>query len=460
MQEHIYKTSKEASLAVALIIGFIHPFIFSSLNIALPTIGNELKMDAVQLGWVATASLLMQAILMVPCARIGDIIGRKKFFFIGMFIYIVFSTLAVFSGSGIMLIGCFAGIGIAAAINYGTIMAIFPAVYPLAERGKALGIVSAAIYAGISSGPILGGFITEHFGWRSIFIANSVIGLSALILGILKLKDEWKEAGGEKLDITGTFIYMIAILAIMYGFSQLPATPYIFLILFGVAAMVMFIWWEMRVKQPILNISLFRHNISFAFSNIATLINYCGTTGVSMLLSLYLQYIKGFSPFISGLVLVSQPLIMTVISPYAGRLSDKIEPRIVASVGMALTTVSLIMLIFIDSDTSLPYIIALLIILGTGLGLFASPNTNAIMSAVDKRYFGIASATLGTMRTLGQVLSIGIVMILFGIFIGKAQINPGNYPEFVHSAKISFLIFAVLCVLGIFSSLARGKLRQ
>jgi MFS family permease len=460
MQENVYKTSKEASLAVALIIGFIHPFVFSSLNIALPTIGNELKMNAVMLGWVATASLLTQAILMVPCARIGDIIGRKKFFFIGMLTYIVFSTLVVYSNSGIMLIGCFAGMGIAAAINYGTIMAIFPAVYPISERGKALGIVSAAIYLGISSGPLLGGFMTEHLGWRSIFVANSIIGLSALVLGIIKLKDEWKEARGEKLDITGTFIYMIAILSIMYGFSQLPATPYIFLIVFGIGVMVLFIWWEMRVKEPILNISLFRHNISFAFSNLATLINYCATTGVAMLLSFYLQYIKGLSPVFSGFILVAQPIVMAVVSPYAGRLSDKIQPRIVASIGMALTTVSLIMLVFIDSGTPFVYIVIVLLIMGLGLGLFASPNTNAIMSAVEKKYFGIASATLGTMRTLGQVLSIAVVIILFNLLIGKAQINPENYPAFMQSAKIAFLIFAILSFAGIFSSMARGNIRK
>jgi MFS family permease len=213
----------------------------------------------------------------------------------------------------------------------------------------------------------------------------------------------------------------------------------------------------MRSKSPVLDMTLFRHNLVFSMSNLAALINYMATSAVTFLLSLYLQYIKALTPDVAGLVLIAQPVIMTVVSPVAGRLSDRIEPRVMASIGMGFTFAGLVMLAFLSFDTPIVYIIVSLVILGLGFGLFSSPNTNAVMSAVEKKYYGVASGTLGTMRTIGQTFSMGISLLIFSLFMGNQKISAQVFPQFLSGINILFILCAVLCLLGIFASLARGK---
>lgn len=248
-------------------------------------------------------------------------------------------------------------------------------------------------------------------------------------------------------------------IAIMYGFTMLPELPGAVLILAGALGIVAFVKWENRVEHPILHINLFRNNRVFALSNLAALINYSATFAVGFLLSLYLQYIKGLTPQNAGLVLVASPVVQAIFSPFAGRLSDKIEPRIVSSAGMGLAVIGLIFFIFLDKTTSLWFIIAGLIILGLGFALFTSPNTNAVMSSVNKRFYGVASATLATMRQIGMMFSMGMVMLIFAMYLGRVQITPEYYPAFMSSVNTAFIIFAIFCFGGIFASLARGKVR-
>ena len=209
-----------------------------------------------------------------------------------------------------------------------------------------------------------------------------------------------------------------------------------------------------------LNTRLFAQNRTFALSNLAALINYSATSAVTFLLSLYLQYIKALTPQQAGLVLIAQPVIQATFSPLAGRLSDRIEPRIVASAGMMLTAIGLAVLILVGAATPLWIITANLALLGFGFALFSSPNMNAIMGSVPKPFYGVASGTLGTMRLVGQMFSVGIATLLFAIYIGRVEIEPETYTLFLLSAKTAFAIFAALCVGGIFASLARGKLRE
>jgi EmrB/QacA subfamily drug resistance transporter len=396
---------------------------------------------------------------LVPFGRIADIYGRKKIFTGGVIIYTLSSLLAAISTSAAMLISFRVLQGIGGAMIFGTGVAILTSVFPPGDRGRALGINAAAVYIGLSLGPPAGGFLTEHFGWRSVFLTNVFLGLIIIIAIIWGLKGEWRGAKGEKVDFTGAIIYSLALVAVMYGFSLLPAMIGGVLIITGVLGILGFIRWEMRVESPLLNISLFRNNSVFTFSNLAALINYSATSATGFLLSLYLQYVKGVGPEHAGLILVSQPVVMAVLSPLAGRLSDRVEPRLLASIGMALTTLGLVLLAFLNQDTGFGFILTSLIILGSGFGLFSSPNTNAVMSSVEKKFYGVASGTLGTMRLIGQMLSLGIAMLLFALYLGQVQITPEYYPLFVKSIRTAFIIFAVLCFGGIFASLARGKVR-
>jgi EmrB/QacA subfamily drug resistance transporter len=451
--------TKRIALPVTTLAAFLPPFGISSVNIALPSIGKEFLLDAILLSWISTAYLLASTIFLVPFGRIADLYGRKRIFTYGILTFTVASVGSGISNSAVMLL-CFRilqGIGGAAIFCIGA--AILTSVFPSNELGKVLGINVAAVYLGYSLGPFLGGFLTHHLGWRSIFLVNVLVGLIIVVFVFWKLKGEWYGTEKKEFDLTGSTIYSITLLFIMYGFSHLSTMPGVGFFLSGVLGILVFIRWETKTESPVLNITLFRKNRVFAFSNLATLINYSATFAVTFLLSLYLQYIKGLTPENAGFILISQPMVQASFSPFAGRLSDRIEPRIVASVGMALTGVGLFLLTALDGETTVGYIIASLVVLGFGFALFSSPTITAVMSSVENRFYGVASGTLGTMRGMGMVFSMGITLMIFSSYLGKVRVTPEHYPVFIKSIKLAFTFFAVLCLGGIFASLARGKVR-
>jgi EmrB/QacA subfamily drug resistance transporter len=451
---------KKSALIIATLNSFITPFMGSSVNIALPAIEKEFHMDAVLLSWIATAYLLAVAVSLVPFGRLADIYGRKKIFTLGVIVFSLASIFCAASFSTHMLL-CFRILqGIGNAMVFATGMAILVSVYPPQERGKVLGINVAAVYIGLSAGPFMGGILTQYFTWRSIFLVTIPLCLFILILIFWRLKGEWADAKGEKFDFFGAFIYAVAVVGILYGLTLLPSFMSLWIIMIGILGLFVFIKWELKEKSPVFQVRLFTTNRVFAFSSLAALIHYSATFALTFLLSLYLQHIKALSPQLAGLVLVAQPVVMAMFSPSAGKLSDRIEPGIVATFGMILTTVGLFLLTFLEMDTSLVYIIGCLVLLGFGFAFFSSPNTNAILSSVEKRFFGIASGTVGTMRTLGMMISMGIATVLFSIFIGRIQITPEHYPALIKSINIAFMIFAIFCFGGIFASLVRGKLRE
>ena len=450
---------KRVVLFIATLSSFLTPFMGSAITVALPSIGREFAVDAVLLGWVTTAYLLAAAMFLVPFGRIADIYGRKKIFTCGMVVFALSLFLSANSTSLPLLVSFQALQGIGGAMIYGTSVAILTSAFPLGERGKVLGINAAATYSGISLGPFLGGVLTERFSWRSIFLAGLFLCLMIIAIVFGKLKGEWAGARGERFDLVGSVIYSISLAAVIYGFSLLPSTFGMLLIFAGGLGLLAFFILETQMKNPVLNVHLFLSNRVFAFSNLAALINYSATFAVSFLLSLYLQYVKGLSPQSAGLVLLAQPVVQAVMSPFSGRLSDKVEPRIVASAGMTLTFAGLLLFAFLNEGTALSLIVANLSLLGLGFALFSSPNTNAVMSSVERRFYGVASGTLGTMRLIGQTLSMAIAMLILTLYLGRVQITPEQYPLFLEGVKTVFMVFSALCFLGVFASLVRGRLR-
>ena len=450
---------KKPALVVTTIGSFLVPFMGSSVNIALPTIGKEFAMDAVLLGWVTTSFLMAATIFLVPLGKIADIYGRKKIFLLGFILYTVSSLFCAISPSPLFLISFRVLNGIGASMTFSPGVAILMSIYPPRERGKVLGINVAAVYSGLSCGPFLGGLLTQYFGWRSIFLLNVPLGLFIILLTLWKLKGEWIEATDEKCDVMGSLLFSFTLVTVMYGLSQLRRIEGFFLVLLGAAGVFLFVKWETKAASPVLNIDLFKENKVFAFSNLAALINYSATFAVGFLMSLYLQFIKGLHPQEAGVILVSQPIMQAIFSPLAGRLSDRIEPRLVASIGMGITALGLFLLTFLDQNTTIPFIMGSLILLGLGFGLFSSPNTNAVMGSVEQKFYGVAAGILGTMRATGMMFSMGMVMLILTIYMGPTQIMPSYYPLFTKSLKTAFIIFTALCVAGIFASLSRGKVR-
>ena len=446
-------------LIVSTAAAFLTPFTSSALNVALPSIGREFSMTAVLLGWVATAFILSAAVCLVPFGKLADIHGRKRIFGWGSLFYAMTSILSAVAASPGFLLASRVLQGIGGAMIFSTGMAMLTSAYPLGERGKVLGINVSSTYLGLSLGPVLGGVLTQNLGWRSIFWIQGALGLVVFGLVLAYLRGEWAEAKGERFDASGSLLLALTLIAVMLGLSRLPKFAGWILLVAGVGAGAFFVRLETRKSNPVLDMNLFRRNTVFAFSNLAALVNYAATFAVGFLVSLYLQYVKGLTPQKAGLILIAQPVMMAVFSPLAGRLSDKIEPRFLASSGMALSVLGLLLLSFLGPATGFGFIVAALVVLGFGFALFSSPNTNAVMSSVEKPSYGVASATLGTMRATGQMLSMGAAMLIFSIFLGAARITPDVFPQFLAAVRTAFWFFAALCLGGVFASLSRGRLR-
>lgn len=446
-------------LVVTTIGSFLMMLALSAVNVALPSMGKDLSMNAVALGWVALAFTLSTGMFLVPLGKLADRLGRTAMFVYGIWIFTAASFLLAVASYPWMVIALRAVQGLGGAMFFVTVLAILVSAYPPEESGKVLGIHVASTYAGLSVGPFIGGLLTQHFGWRSIFFINVPIGLAVAVLSMWKFPRHRREAATGDFDVTGSLIYIVTLFAALYGFSLIPDFTAIFFIAAGVLGAVAFVWWERRTDDPVLDLSLFTRNVVFTLSSTAALISYAAIFSVTFLLSFYLQYIKGLTPQKAGLLLVCQPAVMAILSPVAGRLSDKIEPRVLASVGMALIAVCLFFLASLSYQSSLVSVILGVSTLGAGIALFSSPNINAIMSSAGEHLHGVASSIVATARSLGQILSMGIAMLTFALFIGQAQITPSLYFALLKASRTAFIIFGILCTAGIFASLARGNVR-
>ncbi|MBN2733803.1 MAG: MFS transporter [Methanomicrobiaceae archaeon] len=447
-------------LLITSIGSFLTPFMGSSINIAIPEIGSEFLSDAVLLSWVPTAYLLASAIMIVPMGRLADIRGRAKIFLWGITIYTLGSLLSTMVPSIETLILFRVLQGIGGAMIFGTSVAIIASVFPANLRGRALGINVAFVYSGLTFGPVVGGLLTEFFGWRSIFYANVIIGILIIAAGLKYLNITEITEKKSTFDYMGAVLYAAAIFFVMTGFQGISETQGLVLMSAGIITGLIFFMWEKRTEYPVFNITLLTKNRVFAFSNLAAFINYSATYAIGFLLSLYLQLVKGFSPFNAGLILIAQPVLQTVLSPYAGRLSDKIESRILATAGMAMITAGLILFSFLSDETSVIVIVANLAFLGIGFAFFSSPNTHAVMDSVSERYYGVASGILGTTRLCGMMASMGISMMVFAIIMQKIPLAEVPPELLTDSVNLAFMIFVFLCIIGTAASMIRGKKRE
>lgn len=351
------RTSKRDVLLITCLASSLTPFMGASVNVAPPAIGGQFQTSAVALGWVATAFLLAAAVGLVPIGRLADLRGRKKVFAAGLAVYSAGSLLCGLAPSLLALVLFRVVQGIGGAMVFGTSTAILTATVTPSERGMALGWNVASVYAGLALGPLLGGILTENLGWRNLFFASLPVTLLILVLATRRRREEPVEVEGERFDWVGASIYGMGLVALMTGFVSLPALCGLFLLLAGVVGLVVFALWQLRTTSPLVNLDLFLKSRALAFSNLAALINHSATAAVVFLLSFYLQYSRLLSPGNAGLVLVAQPVLQATLSPLAGRLSDHIQPRIVASIGMSMTVLGLALLAFLTPGTPLVLVV-------------------------------------------------------------------------------------------------------
>ncbi|MCL1937278.1 MAG: MFS transporter [Candidatus Azobacteroides sp.] len=453
MQQNINKNS---ALVVLCFASFLVPFMGSAINLALPQIGKTFSMSAVYLSWIATSYLITTAIFQVPFARLADIVGRRKIFIAGLSLFSLATFGCGFSPSEILLIAFRVFSGLGAAMMFGTNMAILTSIFPANERGKAIGINTSVVYLALAVGPYVGGTLTQHWGWPSLFYVAGLSGIVTVVCAFLFLRSEWVESKGEKFDYSGSFIYAIGLFSLIFGFSQLPVSSSFIWIAAGCAAFVLFVLYELKQEQPVFNVRIFSGNKLFGLSSLSALINYASTSGIAFMMSLYL-YVRGYDAQHAGTILIVQACFQSVVSLVAGKLSDKFNPSLLATAGMGIILVGLCGFTFLSISTPVFFIIILLILLGIGFGLFSSPNANVIMGSVEKKYFGQASATMGTMRLTGQAFSMGIAMMALSLHVRDKVLTPELHPLFMKSLHVSFIIFAVLCGIGMYASSFRTK---
>jgi EmrB/QacA subfamily drug resistance transporter len=456
------RSLRRYALLITLISSFLTPFMGSSLDLALKTISQDLHADAVSTTWIQLIYLLTSAALLVPFGRAADIYGRKKVYVLGLGVYTAATALAATAGSIGWLIAFRALQGVGGAMVFGTAVAILTSVFPPSERGRVLGINTGAVYTGLTLGPVLGGFLTQHVGWRAIFLITAVLAAGALVLALLRLRGEWAGSAGQPYDWSGAVVFTASIAMLILGVSSVYRIPLArWLIPLALVGLGAFVAIQLRVHSPVLDLRRFRGNAVFFFSNLAALVHYSATFGLGQLLSLYLQVVKGMSPDHAGLVLLVQPVMMAVLSPLTGWLSERVQPRLLASSGMGLMAGGLLAFSTLAAASPLALVLGTSFVVGVGYALFSAPNTNAVMGSVPRADYGVASSTLGTMRLVGQAMSMSIVLLFLSIYVGTVELDPQQVAslstDFLVAMHWAFRVFTVLCVVGIGASLARGR---
>lgn len=447
-------TTEKRIVSAVLLTSFMGPFLGSCINIAIPAIAVEFACPATELSWLATAFLLGAVALLLPFGRMSDVFGRCRIYGIGTAAMAVVSFIAAFSPSASFLIAMRALQGLSLGLVFSSGMALLVAAHPAKKRGRAIGYSAAATYIGLSLGPVIGGLVTQYLGWRLIFFLAAAVILASSLL-VHTVKEDWYGEREGGFDMLGSLFYAAASTLTLYGLSSLSETPWMRFVLFaGLVCLALFLWQERRTRTPLLKLSLFKNTV-FAMSNLASFLNYSATYAIGFLLSLYLQLVRGLDASTAGVIMLLQPLMMAVLSPITGALSDKYEPRLVASFGMALTTAGIACCSLLDAATPLPFVAATCVLIGIGFGFFSPANNNAIMGAVSQRLYGVASSMVSVMRLSGQAVSMAVVTLLLA---QSALHEAADWTaELAAAIRLIFACLTVSCAAGVIASLARGK---
>ncbi|MDR0933884.1 MAG: MFS transporter [Burkholderiaceae bacterium] len=455
-------------LVMAISTALVTTYSASALNLAIPSMGAEFNSSASALGWIVSTYLFCSVCLSLPFGKIADVISRRAILLLGCVFYLVFSILAIFCTSMSAMLVMRVGQGMGAAMLFSTNIAILIDAFPSNQRGSVMGLYTAATYTGISIGPVLGGMLTDAFGWRSVFISMVLICFVALLASALFVPSKRKEAqydqnsanhSGFRLDWAGMLCYIVSLVMLLYGLSTIGSSAWALpLMLIGMVGCVLFFLLEARVEDPLINVRVFAHNKNFLLSNLAAMFNYAATFAVCYLMSIYLQEVKGMNAWNAGLLMASQPVLQAIISPVSGRMSDRYSPFMLASAGMVVCTVALICFTFFSIDTPQVIIVGALLLTGVGCGLFSSPNQTAIMSSVEAKDYGIASSLIATSRNIGQVFCMALITLVTSLSLGGATLADASKAQIAGSFRMEFIIFSVICAIGVFISLQRkGK---
>lgn len=471
------KSYKWVVLLITSIGAMMAPLDGSIVSVALPSIAMGLGMSYVSVIWVPAAYLVTLAVSLLVIGRLSDMRGRKPIFVSGFAIFVLGSFLCSVSHSGteMIMFRIFQAMG--CAFIAATATAIVVDVFPSNERGKALGINIMSVYVGGAIGPTLGGALTYALGWRSVFWVNIPIGLLVITLALLRLKESVPMKRKEQFDYGGTVAFSVGLITLLVAMTIGESVGWATLSIFALlatasASFVLFTIVEIRKgDSAMFDLSLIAHNRLFAAANIAALLNYTAFFATSFLMSFYLQRVLGRSALEAGAILISMPITMATLAPISGWASDRIGSRILSTSGMVCIAIGLLLLSTLALTSTIVHVTVYLLVLGAGMGLFSSPNTNAIMGCVDKRQLGVASGMVATMRTTGQSLSLAVTGAVVAIVASSSVVGSlyaGTDPSqivvestaFIHGMSLAFVVSAAIAVVGAMFSVARGPTRS
>ena len=446
-------------LIVATLTSFFTVFLSSAVMVAVPSLASEFGMSNIIQNWVTMLFFLAVAIFTIPAGQLSGKFGLKKSMVFGSAVYILSSIVAVFSINSEMFLICrlIQGIGVS-FLNVASMAMVVSAFSPQ-ERGKAIGINVTGVYLATSTSPVIGGFLNFQFGWRSIFLTSVPFLILILVLLISQIKEEWITMGEVPIDWKGCIVYSLGILLFIYGFTRLDESIGIILTVVGIIVLGLFVALELREKYPVFDVKFFK-NPKFSSANFAALTAYLATFAVTTIVNYHLQYIRGYDSQMAGLILLVAPLIQVIMAPISGRLSDKVNPQKLAAIGMFFGAISLAMLSMLGDSTPLWFLIVAMISHGLGFGIFSSPNTNAIMGSVPPKDTPMASASVATMRVIGQTMSMGMLTLVFAFVMGNVPMVEKYFPLLITSSQITCLICMVLCVASVFASLVGIKSKK
>ncbi|KCZ72968.1 drug resistance transporter, EmrB/QacA subfamily [Candidatus Methanoperedens nitroreducens] len=439
-------------------IGFFMATLDGSIvNVALPTLTEYFRTDVTTIGWVVMAYLLTITSLLLSLGRLSDMFGRKRIFAAGITIFTIGSGLCAISVTEGQLIFYRVIQGIGAAMLMATGVAIITHAFPPRERGKAMGLIGTVVAIGSMAGPVTGGFLIENVGWQSIFYINIPVGLfgTAMALRVLK-KDE--TTIGQTFDIPGALTLFISLVSLLLALSHGQklgwGSKYIILLfILSAASFIIFIIVETRARHPMMELRHFR-NRPFAAANISALISFTAMFSVIFLMPFFLERELGYSPQEVGIMFLAVPLIMSVVAPISGWLSDRTNSYILSSTGVGISSLSILSLSFMSSSSDFIDVSSRLALFGLGMGLFQAPNNSIIMGSLPKEQLGIAAGTMGTMRNMGMVIG---VAISGAVFSSRHVYYGGIDSSFLPAFRDTYIVAAVICGIAMVTSLIRSK---
>ncbi len=434
---------------------FFLPFMMGGVMTILPAIGTDLGASAMELSLIGGVYTLSLSIFHLVSGRVGDMYGRRRLFLFGFALLITgMFCMTIVPSMRLLLVLRFmqaAGVGI---MNT-TSLAILISCTPYSSRGRVLAITSMGLTLGISCGPPVAGLVSDIFGWRWLFGLLAPLAIPSWLLMAFLVRGEWYEAREEPFDWKGSLCFAIGLSAVAIGAAwQAQAEWALWLMLFGILGLCLFVYIELKVKRPILDVRFLAGNANFALSLLTAFINFGSIFGGIFYFSLYLQYVHRLSMRQASLFLVVQPVLQIIVAPFAGRLADRYGPERIASFGIALCGLSLLLAgQLIGHGSPLWQVVVVLGVMGMGMGFFASPNVSAIFGSVDAAHTSQASGMSGTVRTLGMLANMTLVSMTLGYYLGDAMVGPDNVHLFLQAMNKNFLqlgfvnLFALGCSL-------------